>query len=105
MPIEKINDFLNCYFDTLEIDDETTKNCIKNGIINRYNKYKDYFPVIPVIDDKFENYIIKSDNGYYRLEDFLLNRLFQSLRYISFKSDENAKYCQFDEKTRTIYIA
>ncbi len=105
MPIEKINDFLNCYFDILGIDDETTKTCIKKGIINRYNKYKDYFPVISVDDDNFKNYIIKSDNGYYRLEDFLLNRLFQSLRYISVKSDENAEFCEFDGKSRTIYIA
>ena len=105
MIIEKINDFLNCYFDTLGIDDEMTMTCIKNGIINRYNKYKDYFPVISISDDKFKNYIIKSDNGYYKLEDFLLNRLFQSLRYISIKSDENAKFCEYDEKSRTIRIA
>lgn len=105
MPTEKINDFLNCYFDTLGIDDEMTMTCIKNGIINRYNKYKDYFPAISVNDDNFKNYIIKSDNGYYQLEDFLLNRLFQSLRYISVKSDENTESCEYDEKTRTIYIA
>lgn len=105
MPIEKINDFLNCYFDTLGIDDEATMTCIKNGIINRYNKYKDYFPTISVNDDSFKNYIIKSNNGYYQLEDFLLNRLFQSLRYITVKSDENAESCEFSEKNRTIYIA
>lgn len=105
MPSEKINDFLNCYFDILGIDDETTMTCIKNGIVKRYNKYKDYFPMISVNDDNFKNYIIKSDNGYYQLEDFLLNRLFQSLRYISIKSDENAKSCEYNEKTRTIYIS
>lgn len=105
MPTEKINDFLNCYFDILGIDDETTMTCIKNGIVNRYNKYKDYFPMVSVNDDNFKNYIIKSDNGYYQLEDFLLNRLFQSLRYVSIKSDENAESCEFDEKARTIYIA
>lgn len=105
MIIKKINDFLNCYFDTLGIDDEMTMTCIKNGIINRYNKYIDYFPVISVSDDNFKNYIIKSENGYYKLEDFLLNRLFQSLRYISVKSDENAEFCEYDEKSRTIRIA
>lgn len=105
MPIEKINDFLNCYFNILGINDETTMACIKNGIINRYNKYKDCFPTISVNDDSFKNYIIKSNNGYYHLEDFLLNRLFQSLRYIIVKSDENAESCEFSEKNRTIYIA
>lgn len=105
MSLEKINDFLNCYFDTLEIDDEIIITCIKNGIINRYNKYKDYFPTISVNDDSFKNYIIKSNNGCYQLEDFLLNRLFQSLRYIIFKNDENDQFCEFSEKNRTIYIA
>lgn len=104
MPIEKINDFLNCYFNVLKIDDETTMTYIKNGIVNRYNKYKDYFPTISVNDDNFKNYIIKSNNGYYHLEDFLLNRLFQSLRYIIIIDDENANFCEFSEKSRTIYL-
>lgn len=105
MPIDKINELLDCYFETLEIDDETVRTCIRNGIINRYNKYKDSFPVVSVNDDGFRNYIIKSNNGYYQLEDFLLNRLFQGLRYIVENEDENAKICQYAERNRTIYIA
>ena len=101
MPYEKINAFLECYFSTLEITDEDKKNTIREAIIKRYNKYKDSFPYISEKEDPFKNYVIKSKNGYYSLEDFLLNRLFQSIRYIN-KDEEESCYT---EKSRSIKIA
>lgn len=77
MPIEKINCFLNCFFDSLGISDEEFKTYIRNGIIDRYNKYISSFPIIQADNNTDKNFIIKSNNGYYSLEDFLLNRLFQ----------------------------
>ncbi len=101
MPYEKINAFLECYFSTLEITDEDEKNTIREAIIKRYNKYNDSFPYISEKEDPFKNYVIKSKNGYYSLEDFLLNRLFQSIRYID-KDEEESCYT---EKSRSIKIA
>ena len=104
MPYEKINAFLNCYFSILEIDDEKERNCIREAIIKRYDKYKDCFPFISINEDNFQNYAIKSTNGYYPLEDFLLNRLFQSVRYIYDIKDKDAESSFYDEKSRSIGI-
>lgn len=105
MAVEKINDFLNCYFDTMELSDEQIKTYIRNGIINRYNTYKDVFPTIPIDDDTYQNYAIKSSDGYYNLENFLLNRLFQSLRNVFIKDNENADSSAYSSKNRTIYFS
>lgn len=105
MPIEKIDDFLNCYFDTLEIKDETIKKSIRNSIINRYNKYKDYCPIVLINNDTDKNFIIRSHNGYYSLEDFLLNRLFQGVRYIESSDRETGNMSEYNWRFRTINIA
>lgn len=102
---EKIEDFLNCYFDVTGIDDKKIRECIKNGVINRINTYNKYFPNISIEDDDYKYYAIKSINGYYSLEDFMLNRLFQGLRQIVIKDDENSKYCEYAADSRTIYIS
>ena len=104
MPYEKIDAFLNCYFSTLEIDNEQEKNSIREAIIKRYDKYKDCFPFISINEDNFQNYAIKSTNGYYPLEDFLLNRLFQSVRYIFSIKDKDAESSFYNEKSRSIGI-
>lgn len=104
MDIEKINDFLNCYFDVMGMTDESITQLIKNGIIKRYNGYIEVFPIISIDDDNYQNYAIKSKNGYYTLEDFLLNRLFQGLREISTAEDENIQSCRYSFKSRTIYF-
>ncbi len=92
-PIDKIKDllecYLECYFEDEEIDNEI-RWCIENSIIKRYNKYKDVFPEVSSQQDTFKNYILKSKNGMYRLEDFLLNRLFLSVRDIVMDESQSA---------------
>ena len=105
MTVEKINDFLNCYFEVMGFTDEQVIDWIRNGILNRYEKYKDAYPTISIEDDNYQNYAIKSTNGHYELEDFLLNRLFQSLREIIIRNDENAQSCEYSPKNRTMYIS
>ncbi len=104
-PIEKINDFLNCFFDTLDINDEVTRSYIRNGIINRYKKYINYYPLVLVNEDTDRNFIIKSSNGYYKLEDFLLNRLFQGLRYIERVDKDIGDMGDYNWRYRIITIA
>lgn len=105
MALEKINNFLTCYFDTMGFSNEQIKSYIRNGILDRYNTYKDVFPTIPIEADGYKNYVIKSSIDYYNLEDFLLNRLFQSLRNVFIKDNENADSSAYSSKNRTIYFS
>lgn len=105
MPIEKINCFLNCFFDSLEISDEEFKTYIRNGIIDRYNKYISSFPIIQADNNTDKNFIIKSNNGYYSLEDFLLNRLFQSIRYVCIDDISSQNFSEFSWRNRSVDVS
>ena len=101
----KTNDLLDCYFETMGISDKKIITYIKNGISNRINKYSNFFDTISLSDDNYQNYPIKSEDGHYTLEDFLLNRLFQGLRNITFRKDTSTTSCEYTPKNRTIYFS
>lgn len=80
---KKINDFINVYCQLLGLDKVKNKTLIiyfKEAIYERALKYENI--KVPTSIDNFENYIIKPTNNEWNIEDFLLNRLFVSLREI-----------------------
>ena len=86
----KVYELISCYFKTNIIPTEKYKEYITLGIVNRYYMYKDVYPKISTSEDSFTSYAIKDNNGYYNLEDFLLNRLFNNLKKVYINHDPNA---------------
>lgn len=87
---QKINDFINVYCELLGLDKSNPKhkiiyNYFKESIYRRTIKYKDI--KVPVSIDNYSDYIIKPTNGEWNIEDFLLNRLFASIRKIDLETN------------------
>ncbi len=64
---------------------------ITDVLENLYNKYIEAIYFVPVKYDTYDSYIIAPKNGYYSLEDFLLNRLFRSVTTFIY-SDESKTF-------------
>ena len=80
---KKINDFINVFCELLgldKIEDKIYYNWLKSSIYRRALKYADI--KVPTSIDSYQNYIIKPTNNEWNIEDFLLNRLFVSMREI-----------------------
>ena len=66
--------------------------------------YKDVYPKISTSEDTFTSYAIKDNNGYYNLEDFLLNRLFNNLKKVYINHDPNANTNYYQTRNKAIYF-
>ena len=100
----KVYELISCYFKTNIIPTEKYKEYITLGIINRYYMYKDVYPKISTSEDSFTSYAIKDNNGYYNLEDFLLNRLFNNLKKVYINHDPNANTNYYQTRNKAIYF-
>lgn len=56
---------------------------------NEYKKYCDAVSYIPSALDSYNDYMIAPENGFYSLEDFLLNRLLRSILSVIYRDDSN----------------
>ena len=56
---------------------------------NLYNKYSQVITYISATQDPYNYYIIAPTNGYYSLEDFLLNRLLRSITGLQYQDESN----------------
>ena len=101
----KIYELLKCYVYTDIVPTCEYMKYITMGIVNRYYMYKDVYPKISTSEDSFTSYAIKDNNGYYNLEDFLLNRLFNNLKKIYINHDKNAKISCYQSRNKAIYFA
>ena len=100
----KVYELISCYFNTDIVPMEKYKEYITLGIINRYYMYKDVYPKISIKEDSFTSYAIKDNNGYYNLEDFLLNRLFNNLKKVYINHDKDASICYYQIRNKAIYF-
>ncbi len=100
----KVYELISCYFNTDIVPMEKYKEYIALGIINRYYMYKDVYPKISIKEDSFTSYAIKDNNGYYNLEDFLLNRLFNNLKKVYVNHDKDASICYYQIRNKAIYF-
>ncbi len=73
--VEKINDFVDIWAQSIGLKNTSIIQIIKNDIVKRSKEYVDVFPTISVNLDSCQAYIIKPVNGEYAIEDFFLNRL------------------------------
>jgi len=76
--IEKINDFIDIYSNTLDLSEEHS-NILRELIPSLVEKYKDISPNITTQQDDYDKYVIKPKNGEYSMEDFFLNRLMRNV--------------------------
>ena len=85
---DKINVFVDIYFDSIKVDvpedkKDIVKNIIKKDIYRRCKIYGSEYPRIRANKDNYNpNYLIKPENGYLTIEEFFLNRLMFNLREI-----------------------
>lgn len=90
---EKLNDFKQVYMNFFNKDNDEYMKLVINTIFynveKNYEEFSDEISYVPVEmeNDKFN--ILKSQNGYYSLLDFLLNRVFKGIQKISITT-ENA---------------
>ena len=101
----KIYELLTCYFYTDIVPTDEYIEYITLGIINRYYMYKDVYPKISTSEDSFTSYAIKDHNGYYNLEDFLLNRLFNNLKKVYIDHDQSTTISSYQSINKAIYFA
>ena len=101
----KIYELLKCYVYTDIVPNSEYMKYITMGIVNRYYMYKDVYPKISTSEDAFTSYAIKDNNGYYSLEDFLLNRLFNNLKKIYIDHDKFATTSSYQSINKAIYFA
>lgn len=101
---EKINDFINVWAKTLGLTDTRYINVIKSDIAKRCSMYEKEISSISVDDDKCNAYIIKSVDGKYSIEDFLLNRLMLGLREIDFTGALEGNSAEYIAANKTLNV-
>lgn len=101
MNLEKINDFIDAYSKTLQIDNEYT-DILKELIPKLVTKYSKMFTSIPVEQDNENKYIIKPVNEKYSIEDFFLNRLMRNVLSLNIGNIGNREKGGFIDSKQTI---
>ncbi len=91
---EKLNDFKNAYMMIFNKNNDKYMTFTINTIFENVEKnYVEFSDEISRISIEYENdklNILKAENGYYSLLDFLLNRVFKNIEEIDFTRGENA---------------
>lgn len=80
----------------------TLSEFLTNMLFDIYDEYKNVFPYLSCKDDKTTDYILKSENGMYSLESFLINRLIKNISSIQFIKQYFAPDSHFDPDSREI---
>lgn len=105
MNVEKINDFIDVWADSINLKDKQYIDLVKEDIIKRCKMYEKIFPEIKVDEDECSQYIIKPVNGKYSLDDFLLNRLLNGIREFDYKgSSEDTNWADYDSYRRKLSV-
>ena len=105
MNIEKLKIYVDYWYEYVEkknidlLEKEigmSFKDFVIEILNNVYNEYKDEIQHIPVDKDNCSEYIIKPKNGYYSLEDFLINRLLRNVSMINYVEQGIASESHYD---------
>ena len=101
MNIEKIFDILDCFAKQTGLKKEDNF-ILKNLICGLTYKYSKEFEYVTDEEDDYNKYIIKSVDGKYLLEDFLLNRLMRNLWNVTY--DDSITDYTYDIDNLTLNI-
>ena len=81
--MNKIDAFIDTYSSALKLSNKVTA-IVKELAYNWINYYSRIKPIISVEEDDDELFIIKSQNGYYSIEDYFLNKLMRNVLYFQY---------------------
>lgn len=83
---EKLNDFRNAYMQIFNPNNEEYTTLVINTIFanveKNYEEFSDVIGKVSINQENDELNIIRPENGYYSLLDFLLNRVFKNIQMI-----------------------
>ena len=90
---EKLNDFRNAYIKIFNKDNNEYLTLVINTIFENVEKnfeeFSDEISVVPVSKENDKLNLLKPENGYYSLLDFLLNRVFKNIQLIDIHAHGN----------------
>ena len=83
---EKLNDFRNAYMQIFNSNNNEYMSLVINTIFDNveknYEEFSDEIEKVSINQENDELNILKPENGYYSLLDFLLNRVFKNIQMI-----------------------
>lgn len=94
MNIDKLKIYIDKWYENIDKDnilelerdlEMPFKEFVVQLLSNLYNKYKDSILFISVNEDNYANYVISSQDNYYSLEDFLINRLLRNISMVNYQ--------------------
>lgn len=88
---ERIDDYIECWGKAIEAPTEYV-DIVKELIVNLLEEYSKSFNEISVLNDDYDKYVIKPNNGKYSLEDFFLNRLLRNVWEVNNNSSSKGTY-------------
>ena len=91
---EKLNDFKNAYMQIFNPGNDEYMSLVINSIFENveknYEEFSDEISMVPVSQENDKLNILKPENGYYSLLDFLINRVFKNMQSIDFLTHGNS---------------